>query len=161
MFADVGDAIQLGQRESGNGGEAADLKRQFAHAEGVAEVAHGKRAVDEPSTVCLLRGTGAQIALGGGEVADDGLLEIGQSEDAFKAAVFVDDECERVAGFLEELERFDRGCGLEHVQGFPKMTGEVDDAPLAGCREDLPHVGDAQELVEVALGNGEAGIDAF
>ena len=155
------------------GGEAAELIHDVAadgieagsggdvDVEGVIEVVDGDGAINDEGSIIELADGGIGLAVEFvGEIADDFFDEVFEGDEAGGAAIFVNDDGELGFELAELAEEFVDFFCFGDEEGGAHDVGEG--RRLRGARapegERVTHVEDADDMIEIAFVDGEAGV---
>ena len=95
-----------------------------------------------------------------GEDADQGFEDVVDGDDALDGAVFVEHDAGVDAGGLEEFEDLEAGRALVEKQGHDEDAAEVERLASEALDEEVLDLDDAEDDVERAFADGEAGVGA-
>src|SRR5260370_16073787 len=115
-LADFGKMAELGQSKASDRMKVA-VGEPGSQAETFERIMGWHHSVDEERAVVPLDDVGL-FALGFWQIAGDRLKQIGLSDDAFKASIFVDDDRKSNGSFFEHFKDLEDGHGLVHEERF-------------------------------------------
>ena len=121
---------------------------------------HRRHAVDQQRAVVALDDVG-RVALVVGQVARQGLQQVGLRDDAFEAAVLVDDDGQPHRRLLEELQHLEDRHALMDQQRLAHRRGRIELAAGEHLAEKILLGDHAHDLVDAAAADQQLGVACF